>query len=193
MTQPASGDRRQWILALLEQYEVPLVRFATRMVGDRDAAADVVQHVFLRLCEQRIDELRDRAAPWLFAVCRNKAIDVLRSRGRGTSLAQAEILMSESREPGPAARAERRELYERLNVLVDTLPQSQREALMLWSEGLSYREIAAIIDRTEGNVRVMVHRAMKTLRESPVAQRLLDVRPTEDPLAKRRLQRATAS
>jgi DNA-directed RNA polymerase specialized sigma24 family protein len=46
----------------------------------------------------------------------------------------------------------------------------QREALTLWSEGFAYREIAAITGRTEGNVRVVVHRALNTLRNLAPAE-----------------------
>jgi DNA-directed RNA polymerase specialized sigma24 family protein len=44
------------------------------------------------------------------------------------------------------------------------LPVPQREVLALWSEGFSYREIAGITARTEGNIRVLVHRALAALR-----------------------------
>ena len=189
MSQTAPGDRRQWVLSVLEKYEVPLLRFATRMLGDEDAAADVVQHVFLRLCEQPPDELGPRVAPWLFCVCRNKTIDLLRTRGRSTSLAQAETMMQQSKEPDPAATAERRELYQHLNLLVDRLPQNQREAVLLWSEGLSYFEIARVINRSEGAIRVMVHRAMKSLRASPATRRLLEGKPAANPDVQRRLEK----
>ncbi len=185
-------DRRQWVLSVLERYEVPLMRFAARMLGDEESAADAVQHVFLRLCEQSPDELRNRVAPWLFSVCRNKTIDLLRSRGRNMSLAQAETMMSESKEPDPAATAERRELYDRLNLLVDRLPQNQREAVLLWSEGLSYFEIARVVGRSEGATRVMVHRAMKALRASPAVGRLLEGKPADHPAVRRRLEKSPA-
>jgi len=189
MSQTAPGDRRQWVLSVLEKYEVSLLRFATRMLGDEDAAGDAVQHVFLRLCEQSPDELSPRVAPWLFCVCRNKTIDLLRTRGRSTSLAQAETMMQQSKEPDPATTVERRELYDRLNLLVDRLPQNQREAVLLWSEGLSYFEIARVVGRSEGATRVMVHRAMKALRASPAVGRLLEGKPANNPAVRRRLEK----
>jgi len=174
MTPTVAGDRRQWVISVLEEYEVPLLRFAARMLGDEDAAGDVVQHVFMRLCEQSPDRLRDRVAPWLFTVCRNRVVDVVRTRRRNVSLEPSEAPVSLSKEPDPAATAERRELYRQLNGLVDTLPPNQREAISLWSEGFTYRQIAEIVDRSEVNVRVIVHRAVKCLRENPVARRLCD-------------------
>jgi len=190
MPQTATGDRQAWVLSVLERFERPLMRFATRILGDEDNAADVVQHVFLKLCEQTPDDLRGREAPWLYCVCRNRAIDLMRTRGRAASVAQAETMMNESKEPNPAATAERRELYDRLNLLVDQLPYKQRDAVLLWSEGLSYPEIAGVLSRTEGAVRVLVHRAMKSLRNNPTAKRLLAGKPVDDPAVTRRLQKA---
>jgi len=159
---------------MLEQYEVPLTRFSARLLGDEDAARDVVQHAFLRLCNRSPDELDGRVAQWLFTVCRNKVIDVIRVRRRAESLEQTAIPDRIGREPDPSVAAERRELYHRVSRLIDELPTNQREAIGLWSEGFSYREIAEIIDRGEGNVRVLVHRALKRLRGHPAVRELTD-------------------
>ncbi|MBN2474346.1 MAG: sigma-70 family RNA polymerase sigma factor [Pirellulales bacterium] len=180
-------DRRRWVLSVLDEYEVPLTRFAMRLLGDEEAARDVVQHAFLRLCDRSDDGLHDRVAPWLFTVCRNKAVDMLRRRGRMAPLGP-EAADCPSRGPDPAVAAERSELYRRLARLVDALPPSQREAVGLWAEGFSYREIAEISDRSEGNVRVLVHRALKQLRSQPLVQELL-----ERPAATNRLRAREAA
>ena len=79
--EPEGGvDRRQWVLEAVDQYEVRLLRFAARLLGDEDAARDAVQQAFLQLCGQSAQRLRGRVGPWLFAVCRHYAIDVLRKR-----------------------------------------------------------------------------------------------------------------
>ena len=132
----------------------------------------MVQHAFLRLCDRAADDLHGRVAQWLFTVCRNKAVDILRGRGRTASLGQTETPDCVGREPDPAVVAEKRELYRRLGRLIDGLPPNQREAIGLWAEGFTYREIAGIVDRKEGNVRVLVHRALKSLREHPLAREL---------------------
>ena len=74
-------DRREWVLAALDQYEGRLLRYAQRLLGNLDEARDVVQFVFLRLCNQLPDQIDDRLAQWLYTVCRNRALDVLRGRG----------------------------------------------------------------------------------------------------------------
>ena len=51
---------------------------------------------------------------------------------------------------------------------------AQREAIDLWTEGFSYREISDITGEGEGKLRVLVHRALKRLRNDPATQRILD-------------------
>jgi RNA polymerase sigma-70 factor (ECF subfamily) len=173
MNEPGQCDQRHWVLSLLEQYETRLVRFAARMLGDAYSARDVVQHVFLRLCERGPEEAEGRAAQWLFTVCRNRAIDVLRKRKRTTQFEEGAVEHQTGREMGPAGAAERRDLYLQLNRLVAALPAAQREAVDLWTEGFSYREISDITGEGEGKLRVLVHRALKRLRSDPVTQRML--------------------
>lgn len=173
MNEPGQCDQRHWVLSLLEQYETRLVRYAARMLGDEDSARDVVQHVFLKLCERGPEETEGRAAQWMFTVCRNRAIDVLRKRKRTTQFEEGAVEHQAGHEVGPANAAERRDLYHQLNRLVTTLPAGQREAVDLWAEGFSYREIANITGEGEGKLRVLVHRAIKRLRNDPVTQRML--------------------
>src|SRR5438105_4777579 len=146
-----SPDRRDWVLAALDQFERRLLRYAERLLGDLDAARDVVQFVFLRLCEQSPENIGDRLAQWLFTVCRNRALDVLRANGGPVGWAVPTIADEfggrsppYSREIDPADSAENHELHIVLRALVATLPVNQREALDLWVEGFSYVEISRI-------------------------------------------------
>ncbi len=163
MSSPST--RRQWVLAVLDRYEAPLVRYAVGLVGDGDSAREAVQHAFLQLCEQTSEKLRGSEAPWLFRVCRNKALDLIRLRQRQTGDSEADLATLIGREPDPAEQAERQEFQGELARLVAQLPVSQREAIDLWCEGFSYRQISEIAGQSEGNVRVLVHRAIKQLRQ----------------------------
>jgi len=176
MTATEGTDRREWVLGLVEQYEARLTRFALRITGDEQTARDVVQHAFLRLCDRLPaagEAACSRIDQWLFTVCRNRAVDLLRSRQRTARLAEDVASTWQSKEPDPAVTAERKDLYRQLSQLVAALPPSQREVVDLWAEGFSYREIARITDRNEVTVRVKVHRALKTLRGHPQVRQWL--------------------
>jgi len=110
MTRTELSDRRGWVLSVLDEHEARLTRYAARLVGDEHAARDVVQHAFLRLCDQSPSDIDDRVAQWLFTVCRNRAVDVLRSRGRTTSLDRLDAHAGISTEPDPAVAVERARL-----------------------------------------------------------------------------------
>jgi RNA polymerase sigma-70 factor (ECF subfamily) len=183
MSEFGSGQRREWVLSVLREHEARLVRYATRLLGDEDAARDVVQHAFLRLCDQSPEELEGREAQWLFTVCRNRAVDAIRARRRRVALDRKVARPNQSKEPDPALSAERRDLYARLNELVAALPAAQRDTIDLWTEGFSYGEISEITGHGQGRLRVLVHRALKRLRSDPVVRQMLDVSgPIDGPL-----------
>ncbi len=167
-------DRRQWVLEAVDQYEIRLLRFAARLLGDEDAARDAVQQAFLQLCGQSPQRLHGRVGPWLFAVCRHYAIDVLRKREAASPGREVEAADCCAVSLDPAEAAEQADLYRTINRLVDQLPLAQREALSLWSEGFSYQQIAEVTCTSEGNVRVIVHRALKRLRQHVIVQKLIE-------------------
>lgn len=163
--------QRQWVLAAVDCYESPLVRFARRLLGDEDSARDVVQHAFLRLCDQSPEALGDRVGGWLFAVCRNRAMDLLRGRKKAGPLGEVDL---PGRQDDPAIAAERTDLCRCLMAVMDRLPAGQKDAILLWSQGLGYREIAEALDTSEGNVRVLMHRGLKALRQHPSVRQFLE-------------------
>jgi len=175
----ASGESHGWVMEAVELYELPLLRYARRLVGDFDLAADAVQHAFVKLCEESRDRLDGRVAPWLFRVCRNRVVDHLRRSGREHSLhdeagdQSAASSQAGSRETDPALSAERADLAMRLRELLQDLPTPQREAIDLWCEGLTYRQIAEVTGRQEGHVRVLAHRGLTALRGHPLVRDLL--------------------
>ena len=176
----ASSDHSQWVLQAVDAHELPLLRYARRLLGDLDLARDAVQHAFVKLCEEPRERLEGRIAPWLYRVCRNKALDHLRQAGRERAILDGEPDAAAAPKAGlagqeadPARSAENRDLAGRLRELLDDLPAPQRETIDLWCEGFSYREIAGISGRTEGHVRVLAHRGLSALRSHPLVRDLL--------------------
>ena len=168
------SSQREWVLSILEQYEARLVRYAQRLTGDEHAALDIVQHAFLKLCDQPPDEFRHGVGAWLYAVCRNRAIDQQRKERRMESYGDVQELARPSFDLGPAERCEALDVGQQLRVAVQSLKSDQQEVVDLWSEGFSYREISRITSRNESTIRVQVHRALKQIREHPIVRQLLE-------------------
>lgn len=162
MTKP---DDRPWVLAVVEQYEGPLTRYATRILGDLDRARDVVQDTFVRLCRQQRSVIEDHAAEWLYTVCRNRALDVCRKEGRMKTTDESGFVGLESPAPAPAHRLMRAEALGRVLSVLDALPARQQECIRLkFQDGLSYKEISRITSHSVSYVGVLIHNGMKTLR-----------------------------
>jgi RNA polymerase sigma-70 factor (ECF subfamily) len=156
----------EWIIPVLDQYEGPLLRYAARLVGDLDAARDVVQDAFLKLCSEDPAVLRDHVAPWLFAVCRNRAMDLFRKEQRMNPLEDAQLEVLESEDPSPSETLERQETNHSVMAALGRLPKHQQEAIRLkFQEGLSYREISQVTGHSISHVGVLIHTGMKTIRE----------------------------
>jgi RNA polymerase sigma-70 factor (ECF subfamily) len=199
------------VLAALDQFELPLLRYARRLLGGchasgaSDEARDVVQFVFLRLCDQSPDKIGDRLAQWLYTVCRNRALDVLRASGREKANGHVGWVVPikdaneggqsppYGRESDPADSAEQAELHALLRLLVAALPGSQREAIDLWSDGFSYQQIAEITNQKEGTIRVLVHRGLKAIREHPQVRALMTDEPTPSRSASEECSRVAAT
>jgi RNA polymerase sigma-70 factor (ECF subfamily) len=156
---------RAWVRGAVAQFEGPLTLYAARLLRNAEAARDVVQETFLRLCTQERSDVEPRLAEWLFTVCRNRALDVLRKESRMTQLSDEQVHHCLSPEETPQDVAERQESVARVLDLLEGLPAGQREAIRLkFQNGFSYREISAITGYTVTNVGYLIHVGMKTLR-----------------------------
>lgn len=164
---PGSSTHDLWVLEALNRFERPLTHYAHRLLGgDSERARDVVQDTFLRLCAQCEADLDGRLAEWLFTVCRNRALDVLRKEGRMTRLGDDQVSTQLSPEPDPADCAEQADSAQRALRMLDDLPPNQREVLRLkFQNGFSYREISRISGLSVTNVGFLIHTGLKTLRK----------------------------
>src|SRR5207253_369313 len=120
------------------------------------------QDSFLRLCEQRWSDLEGRLAPWLYRVCRNRAMDV-RRRGRIVPKTSTDLLEERASPRAPeSAAAEGREGAAAALAALATLPDEQQEVLCLrLRHGLAYRDIAEVTGLTVSHVGVLIHEGMK--------------------------------
>lgn len=151
--------------ALVRRFEIPLVQFATRIIGDRERARDVVQETFMKFQRNGASQ-NTEPATWLFTVCRNGALNVCRKERRLMYLDEDLIESREDEQPRPFEQIERDEAAGFLLRIVATLPPRQQEVIRLkFQNDLSYQQIAQITKTTTNNVGVLIHTALKTLRE----------------------------
>ena len=157
--------------ALLDQiYRSQLIRFCYGYLGSTEEAEDVVQDVFFRVLKS--DAVPDNFRAWIYKICRNRCIDVLRARSRkrdDAELPTGSFLDAEL--TGHLTRLVKRELRSQLRHLVATLPPNQREVLRLrYSEGLSRLEIAEVLDLPESVVKSRLYEGIVKLRDHPSLQ-----------------------
>lgn len=157
------GDRQQFAV-LVARYQGPLYRHAVSMVLDHDVAADMVQDAFvraytnLRTCR---DHTRFRA--WLFQTLRNRCLDYLKeARRRNVPLDDAGEIVDTA--AGPDVRVERTRLRDEIRQALATLPDAQREALLMhYVEGIPYETMAELLEASVSALKMRVLRAREAL------------------------------
>ena len=156
-----------WIGSALHQFEGPLIRYAMTFTRDLGLAQDVVQDAFLKLLKEDRNKVADHLAPWLFKVCRNRALEILRKDKRMTFTSDTLTTDSPSREHDPARQTADREMTEKMFQMLLTLPENQQEVVRLkFQNGMSYKEISSITNLSVSNVGYLLHQAVKSLRHA---------------------------
>lgn len=168
------GDRSV-LRVLIDRHKHDMLRFLTRLTGDRDAAEDAFQETFLQfhLSARKFDTKR-RFKPWIFTIAANKARDALRKKGRRPALglsapvggngggAPIEFVdLMEIAGPRPETGLQERELQDMVAKAMDSLSYTLREVLLLaYFQRLSYAQIADDLDIPLGTVKSRLHSAV---------------------------------
>lgn len=143
--------------------------FALKHTRDPGLAEECTQDAFVALWRRAgsFDPARAKLSTWLLVVTRNKAIELLRSRGRrAEAVHDAEIeTVLEDDAPGPADALEHADLSQRVAEALAELPAEQREVVLLsYFDGLSHGEIAEVIGIPLGTVKGRMRLALDRLR-----------------------------
>jgi RNA polymerase sigma-70 factor (ECF subfamily) len=167
MLRYGAGDGDAFDILYL-RYKDAVYRFVRRQCRDRETAEDLFQEIWLGVVRGRCRyRVQAKFTTYLFTLARNRVIDYLRAQGRtigaDPSDQDPEQLAGEPHDE-PAAQAHARGLIERSHALVHALPPAQREAILLYVEGLGLAEIAEIIAVSVETVRSRVRRALMRLR-----------------------------
>ncbi len=167
-----AGDLRAFG-ELVRRHQRRVMGLLTRMLGDRDDAEDAVQETFLNLHRHGHHfRSESRFSTFVYRVAVNAALNRRRSQSRrrarleefqrGQEIGHA--LPSAPRGPEDAIGGG--EVKERVQRCLQALPAALRAPVVLYDiEGMSYGEIAEILQIAEGTVKSRIHRARHALRE----------------------------
>lgn len=144
-----SGDKEAFS-AIYTELKTPVFTVLLRLTGDRALAEDLLQEVFLKLYRQPPRAEKPRA--YVFQMARNLAIDALRQRQPIEPLEELSV------RPDTDLKLDLERAFERL-----TVQERQLVALHL-SAGLTFREVAAILERPLGTVLWQYRKAIEKLR-----------------------------
>ena len=149
----------------VSEYESPLIGYARTIVHDLDRARDVVQDTFIRLYQQDASKVRDGLKSWLFTVCRNRALDILRKEKRLVSVDDEILAAEDSGVASPSQIAADHERVAKVKSYLARLPKNQATVIILkFEKGYSYQEISQETGLSTGNVGFLIHTGMKRLR-----------------------------
>ncbi|WP_187368997.1 RNA polymerase sigma factor [Baekduia soli] len=147
--------------AIVHRYEAPLTGYARQVLGGRHHdAEECVQDAFLRaLRAMRSGQAEIALRPWLHTIVRNRCFDQLRRPNRTTDLDPHEAVLHDMG-PGPVSTIGRREDLARVVAGLGTLPERQRQALVMHElEDRSHSHIGRVLGVSTGASKALVCRA----------------------------------
>lgn len=150
---------------LVERHADPLVRFVSSL-GEREGAFELMQDTFVRAFGA-IDGFRGESSfrTWLFTIARRLILDRRRAEKRRPAteaLEEGDVVTQFDALDTLLAD----EAMMRVRAAVDSLSAKQSEVFLLRVEqGLSFKEIAAVVDSTEGATRVHYHNALRSVKD----------------------------
>ena len=155
-------DLYAWLVA---RHQESLFRHAAAMLGDRDAASDLVQESFVKAFTRLHTCDPERFAAWLFRILRNRCKDWLKNHRQRTAPLHDDAHVARDGDD-PVRTLERTELGRVVNAALLRLPGAQREAFLLKHvDGLSYEEMAERLETGVSALKMRVMRAREALQE----------------------------
>ncbi len=168
--QAAELDRQAAIAQIYDMYTDPIYKFVYYKVGNREDAEDITSQVFIKAAHS-LDVTQNEMSKlaWLYRVARTTITDHWRAIYKGPAVSLEEMEASTplhlSAEPIFAGEREDIEMGEstgKVTKIMGLLPENYRQVLQLrFLQGCSLRETAQAMGITEGNAKVMQHRALQ--------------------------------
>jgi len=162
--QVLAGHHEQYA-DLVQRYQEPLIHFLRRTLGAEADVFDCAQDAFLAAyCNLNRYSEEHPFRAWLYAIARNKALDLLRKRSREVALILDENLVDQ--QPRPEEVWLEKEQASMLSEVLNELPEHYAQALYLrYQQELSYEEIALVLQVPMSRVKSYLHRGKEKLRQ----------------------------
>ena len=164
-TLEAARAGQEWALGVLwRAHQRPLLAWLGTMAGG--AAEDVASETWIDVARGLDRFTGDEAAfrTWLFTIGRRRAVDHLRRQGRRPESPLTEHVLDRAAHVDVAEQAVSSVALRQALVVIDQLSADQREVILLCVlGGLKPAQVAPVLGKTEGAVRVLQHRALRRL------------------------------
>jgi len=149
---------------LYERFERPLFGFIRAHTRDAGEAEDLLHEAFMTVLRQREAPARVRSfRAWLFAVARNLCLNLIRSKKRAGRAMEGVRSVAPVPAPDPEGELQYRERAALLERALARLPAELAEVYRLRGSGMSYDEVAAVLDIPVGTVKWRIHEMVKRL------------------------------
>ena len=164
----ANGDERAFN-ELVRRHQARVYWVARRVLGTHEDADDIVQEVFVRAYAS-LPKFRGESSlsTWLYRIAMNLSLNALRKQRLRTMLHLDELTQEPESQTGATDEPLLREEYETaLRRAVEALPEMQKKVFILrYYEELSYAEIAAILERSEGGLKANYFHAVQKIQQA---------------------------
>jgi len=141
-----------------------IFRYVFYQVKDRMTAEDLTEEIFLKAWEAmgKYKQKNSSFSAWLYRIAHNHVIDYFRTRRQHVALED----VTPSAPDNPEQEVEEKAMQQELAEVISSLPPQQKQVIILkFIEGMDNVEIARIMDKREGAIRMLQMRALMALRQ----------------------------
>jgi RNA polymerase sigma-70 factor (ECF subfamily) len=170
LVQDFLGGNHQAFNKLIGRWQDRIHHFAYRYFANNDDAAEITQKTFIK-AYQKLNTLEDagKFGSWLYRIANNLCLDELKrvGRKRSTSLEALKTAPQSETERAADSALMRNEAIVLLHKALLLLPNEQRMVVIMKEyEGLTFREIAEILDESENTIKSRLYYGLRTLRKT---------------------------
>jgi len=140
-----------WFENIYDKERNKLESYSLKIVKNNQLAQEAVQYSFMKLWEQDFKKIKSYVESWLFTVCKNKSLDLIKKQSIGLSF-----------DVPDTKENKQKDIRELINFVSK---ENQEIMLMKFRDGYSYKEISQKTGKTINNIGVIIHREVQKLKK----------------------------